>query len=231
MRKGNIKYKQNMVSIMGDSISTYSGYNPRGYRVYYTFWPRTVNHMKSVHDTWWWIVLKQINATLCVNGSFSGSLVSGGDFPAAESKERIEVLRKKSVMPDIIMVYMGLNDVACAVDIQRFAESYSCMLEGLKKMYPEARILCGTLMKTYVKNKQDWRFPDINHGLSFDSYNDAIRKVCNNEGVYIVDNVRTGIFYETLDTVHPTAKGHAEIASAWNMCLMNSELGHIFQRK
>lgn len=210
---------QTLASIMGDSISTYSGYNPKGYEVYYEFFAQHANRMRSVHDTWWSIVLKEQKAKLCVNGSYSGSLVSGEIFPAAESEERIEALHKNGVFPDVIMVYIGFNDFGCAINITKFSDAYSHMLDQLKSSYPDAKIVCGTLIRTYLRDKPEWTFPEINRGVRLDDYNDAIRSACAGQGVYLADTTDQEVRYETLDGTHPTRKGHSEIAMAWNACL------------
>ena len=63
------KYK---VSILGDSISTYIGYNPRGYAVYYKDDKAYDNEINSVNDTWWKQVIDGLGGELCVNNSYSG---------------------------------------------------------------------------------------------------------------------------------------------------------------
>ena len=207
------------VSIMGDSISTYTGYNPRGYEVFYEYYEQQENGMRSVQDTWWSIVLEEQKAKLCVNGSYSGSLVSGEIFPAAESTERIEALHKDVVLPDVIMVYIGFNDFGYGVSISKFSDAYSHMLDQLKSRYPDAKIVCGTIIRTYLRDKPEWTFPEINRGVRLDDYNDAIRSACAGQGVYLADTTEQEVRYETLDGTHPTRKGHAEIAMAWNACL------------
>lgn len=42
-----------LVSILGDSISTYEGYNPAGYAAFYEKATREWNGLSSVYDTWW----------------------------------------------------------------------------------------------------------------------------------------------------------------------------------
>lgn len=203
------------VSILGDSISTYSGYNPKGYAVYYDKHACKANNLETVDDTWWSIVLKELGAELCVNGSYSGSTVSGEDFPAAESSERIEVLHYGDIMPDVILIYIGFNDFALAVDMDEFKNAYEHMLEQLKQKYPESRIICATLMPTYIRNYPLWKFPEYNNGVRMDDYNEAIRSACRKQEVILADLADTGISYETIDVAHPTYKGHAEIAGAW----------------
>ena len=100
------KYK---VSILGDSISTYIGYNPRGYAVYYKEDKAYDNEINSVDDTWWKQVIDGLGGELCVNNSYSGSLVTGAFAPSACSAERCASLHDETV-PDIILIYMGTND-------------------------------------------------------------------------------------------------------------------------
>ena len=42
-----------LVSILGDSISTFEGYNPLGYSVFYDQEMQNKNGLKTVYDTWW----------------------------------------------------------------------------------------------------------------------------------------------------------------------------------
>ena len=74
-----------MVSIVGDSVSTFEGYNPQGYAVFYDREMQVRNELNSVYDTWWAKVNQALHAFLCVNNSYSGSKVSGKVFPAGES--------------------------------------------------------------------------------------------------------------------------------------------------
>ena len=41
------------VSILGDSISTFKGYNPPGYFVYYDEITQEQNKLRNVYGTWW----------------------------------------------------------------------------------------------------------------------------------------------------------------------------------
>lgn len=74
MMENEPKYK---ISIVGDSISTYEGFNPYGYPVYYKDDRAYDNEISSVDDTWWKQVIDAVDGELCVNNSFSGSLVAG----------------------------------------------------------------------------------------------------------------------------------------------------------
>lgn len=221
-----------LVSILGDSISTYSGYNPRGYAVYYDEDMKMRNGLQSVYDTWWAKVNQKLNAYLCVNNSYSGSRVSGEEFPAGCCMERIANLRTSEYTPDLILIYMGFNDFGYGVPISCdplsnegrtsllcFEDAYHQMLTGLRYFYPNTKIVCATLMKTKLKYNRQWNFPDRLGGISIDEYNEAIRRAAFNCHIDLADLAKHDMRYETLDGTHPTIKGHQTIADEWIACL------------
>lgn len=98
------------VSILGDSISTYEGFQLPGYAVFYQDYYRQVNELMSVYDIWWAKVNQYLRAYICVNNAYSGSKVTGTAFPCACSEQRTAVLHTVSDRPDMILIYMGFND-------------------------------------------------------------------------------------------------------------------------
>lgn len=221
-----------LVSILGDSLSTFEGYNPEGYAVYYDKDIQKKNNMNSVYDTWWAKVNQALQAFLCVNNSYSGSRVSGKVFPSGQSEERICNLRTKEYTPDYILVYLGYNDFGNGIQIRKttrqnllreeadtFLDAYDNMIKTIKAYYPDTIIICGTLMRTILKNDDYWIFPEYFKGVPLDEYNDVIRKVARKYHCYLADVADMGIRYETLDGSHGTSAGHATIANAWIQCL------------
>ena len=97
------------VSILGDSISTLKGSIPSGWRCYYES-EHYIDCINTPQDTWWGIVSHVLNGTVLANSSFSGSTVEGWGFPAGSSDNRIKALSTLTKTPDIIFVYMGIND-------------------------------------------------------------------------------------------------------------------------
>lgn len=217
------------VSIFGDSISTYRDMNPKDYLVYYNTSICMRNSLMRAEDTWWGRVLDEFGYDLLINASYSGSKVSGDNFPAANSYERINALHNE-IFPEMILIYLGYNDYGFCVplgsetsipDTAFFYSSYTLMLRRLKGIYPAAKIVCGTLMRNYIFYR-----PDISEklctnrgGIPIKEYNNCIRTVCNNEGVMIADLYDTGIKCDTLDGSHGTLRGHEEMGSAWIKCL------------
>lgn len=212
------------VSIMGDSISTYEGFNPPDYAVYYNKTNCQKNGLNSVYDTWWAKVNQFLKAYLCVNNSYSGSRVAGLGVSAGCSTHRTSTLHNNSSSPDIILVYLGINDFANGVILQGkdytcFEQAYDTMLSQLKSHYPRAWIVCGTLMQGRVKANPSWCFPSRNHAFFLEEYNDTIRRVCKKQQCVLADLAALNKKYETLDGAHPTAYGHTEIAQCWISCL------------
>ncbi|MDO5133355.1 MAG: SGNH/GDSL hydrolase family protein [Eubacteriales bacterium] len=219
------------ISILGDSISTFAGVNPQGYSVYYDKDLQLRNGLNSVDDTWWAKVIHRMQGRLCVNDSYSGSRVTGEGFPAGASEKRIRNLRTEQHDPDIILIFMGLNDFAGGVELISslddfgFEDSYDFMLKTVKTIYPSADIVCGTLMRTVLRGRSVWQFPEYSAGAGFEQYNNSIRWVTQENQCYLADLCREDARYETLDGFHPTARGHAAIAGRWIECL--GELGFL----
>ncbi len=58
-------------SILGDSISTLAGYNPKGYKVFYADENCEKSGVKEMQDTWWGKVIDFFGGELLVNNSWS----------------------------------------------------------------------------------------------------------------------------------------------------------------
>lgn len=225
-------------SILGDSISTYYGYNPDGFSVFYDVPCCQRNGLQTVNDTWWMQVINHYNGILGINNSYSGSRVSGKTFPSANQENRLLYLKSENeTSPDYILIYLGFNDFGAGVHINPnrmsfhktvdyFGKAYNVFLQRLKKLFPESVIICGTLMRTYIGSKSEWVFPDYHNGHTpFDRYNDVIADTCRRNAVCLADLSKLSIKYETQDGSHPTVTGHKEIAGAWILSL--DELGVI----
>ena len=217
----NMHYR---ISIVGDSISTYEGYNPNGYLVYYKDDIAYDNKIESIDDTWWKQVIDGIGGELCINNSYSGSLVSGEFDSSACSNVRCSALHRE-FNPDIILIYIGDNDREYNIKIgfnkpknkMMFYGAYRTMLQQLKKNYPSAKIICGTLLMGKLKDS----YNNNNDKFSIKApwYNYAIRLATKEEGCLLADIASYNERYETLDYCHPTREGHKHIAKLWLKCL------------
>ncbi len=130
-KKSNKYYKKHF-SILGDSISTLAGCNPKGYKVFYADENCEKSAVKEMQDTWWGKVIDFFGGELLVNNSWSGSRVtklpnkyyfSDNLFPSGCSNERTGGLHINGVKPDVIIVYLGTNDWANGIPTLEYWEN------------------------------------------------------------------------------------------------------------
>lgn len=230
------------LSILGDSISTFKGWIPEGNLVFY---PEN-GAVKDVAQTWWKIVLDELGLTLCANGSSSGSASFGYSQEADPmygcSDHRISQLAgADGEAPDIIIVYMGTNDVLMSAAIGdndglqavgeglvgSLSDGYTMILDKIKRRYPQAQVYCCTLLPV-----GDWGtteaqpfVPFVNgQNVTSEAYSERIRLIAGNRGLPIIDLEKCGITIDnmaemTADGVHPTAEGMRLIADTVKKCL------------
>lgn len=99
-----------LISFVGDSISTFEGCNPTGYRVFYEGERRTKSGVTTADKAWWSHVARHFGARVLANASFSGSTVEGPAFPCGTSERRIADIAPEGTSPDDIVVFFGIND-------------------------------------------------------------------------------------------------------------------------
>lgn len=226
------KYFGKQFSILGDSISTLEGYNPRGYNLFYTGETCDRTGVHDMMDTWWGKVIDYVGGELLVNNSWSGSRVTKLPdretlFPSGCSDERTGGLHIGSVMPDVIIVYLGTNDWAQGVNSgnfdtfllndkyeERFDAAYESMLHKLCTNYPNAEIWCCTLNSTYMPSKPAFVFPHSYAGTHIEKFNEVIRTVCQKQkNTKLIDLYSSNVPYASIDGSHPTAEGMGTLAS------------------
>ncbi len=160
-----------IVSILGDSVSTY--YDPD---IRYTPYTHRANSyyaedIMSVNETWWYRLIEDNDWKLGVNESIGGTRVtytkgfSVGAYRDSEidmgkdvnnymaSDARIESLGENGT-PDYIFIFGGLNDILGQANVigeykdikegkvDTFVSAYNTMLTKIEDKYPEAEIIC-----------------------------------------------------------------------------------------
>ena len=229
MQKNLLKYSGKNISVLGDSVSSLEGYNPEGYPAFFSADNCEQYNIYKPADTWWGEVIEKLDAKLLKNDSWSGSLVSAQItqaqvFPSSSSDERTSHLHKNDEKPDLILIYMGINDyiLGTAVDgvlrqVERynyryFSFAYNKMLEKLKINYPNSEIFCITLNPTRVKDNESFSFPLEYLNNSLESFNNAIKKSASRNNCRVIDTFKYNETIETLDTAHPTREGMHTLA-------------------
>ncbi|MBQ3074476.1 MAG: SGNH/GDSL hydrolase family protein [Clostridia bacterium] len=200
--------KGKKVSFIGDSISTYEGYsNNVAYNatigenaVYYKGNNRGFT---DVNETWWMQVVNSTGMELLVNNSWSGDRVT------KRGVERAKQLHNTAgEKPDVIVVYLGINDFRNGVTESTFESTYDQMIGGMKEAYPEADVYLCTLV--YTSNLSN---PTI-RPKNVEKFNAAISRLAEKYQASVVDLYNgTGITWKNVQehmadgSLHPNYKG------------------------
>lgn len=224
------------LSIFGDSISTYDGYIPTGFNVFYPL----SGELTDVSQTWWMQLIDDTGMELCANNSSSGSTCVGDSLSIDNPQYGCSGLRtsllngEQGRMPDVIIIYMGTNDLFEGIPlgdndgtrlveegvIENFSDAYSLILDKLVSDYPIATVYCCTLPPI-----GDWGITQpfvtfTNHlGLTSEDYSERIRVIAGNKGVSVIELSDCGIKIDNMaemteDGVHFNIKGMECIAQA-----------------
>lgn len=234
------KYYGKQFSILGDSISTLTGYNPKGYKVFYDDENCEKSSVKEMNDTWWGKVIDFFGGELLVNNSWSGSRVTrlhNNDtlFPSGCSNKRTGSLHINSVKPDVIIIYLGTNDWANGIPTleywknsgdyenwlgtmllpneECFDVAYDQMLTKLRANYPNAEIWCCTLNTTFMSSNPSFNFPYKYGGTHIEEYNQIIKDTADINNCKIIDLYSYRIPYDSIDGSHPNADGMNTLAT------------------
>ena len=192
------------VSVYGDSISTFVGYSPSEYPVYY---PQ--HDVTSVSDTWWYSAITKAGMQYCGNASYSGGVVLGTTEQSGTNATRIKKLSQNGVDPDIVLIFMGINDVTNVGENKAsFKLQYLTMINNIKKQYPNVDILICTLIASTLGSESAY--------LLNSEYNAAIRELASENDLMLaeLDLVITPDNKDTYmaNAKHPNKAGMAVIA-------------------
>lgn len=143
------------VGVIGDSISSFSGIIPNGYKAYY---PKSDCDVDKWTKTYWGILINEYwNAELDVNCSWSGGCVAPGVSGKTEGSDFVTRCTD-FVNPDVILLFGGTNDAISSNGVAlgdysydlpfgslntncRFRDSYIAVIKAIQANYPEAKII------------------------------------------------------------------------------------------
>ena len=199
------------VMIFGDSYSTYKGYIPEGYDVYYSGNRTSPPDVSDVSKTWWDMVIKESGSELVQNNSWSGSTICYTGYGYRDrSKSSSFIYRFNKLYEegffeenkvDTVFVFGATNDHWCMAPVGQLQYSdwthdslffvlpaVCCFLNSLKEKLPDARVV-------FI----------LNTGLRKD-IREGIIKACEYFGVELA-------VLEDVDKQngHPTEKGMEDI--------------------
>ena len=168
------------VSVMGDSYSTFKGYIPANYAIFY---PHPNCDVKEVEQMWWSLFIKAKGYQLEKNDSWSGSTICGTGYGGQDASHNNFISRVDSLgNPDIILLFGGTNDAWANSpvgeyqyadwtkdDCMKFRPALACLLDKLQKRYPKATI--------YSLLNSELREP----------INESMREVCKHYNVQLIE--------------------------------------------
>ena len=201
--------KGKRLSILGDSISTYMGYSNDGAANVSTTYNKVFYKAPfPLEKTYWMKIITDFNMTLCVNNSWSGGNLSGKDDETSGLNRAKNLATDHGEAPDLIIVFMGINDLGRNIPTEVFANDYEETLKIINKNYPKASICSVNIpdKDIYLKNRAS-------------RFNEAIKTAVNKMGKnsFIADlfgSRLNGDFYynNTIDGLHPDEDGMRIIA-------------------
>ena len=213
------------VSILGDSISTFTGTMPADYNIYY---PES-GDIPNAGQTWWGQLLTNTGMVLCRNASSANTDVTGnslaldGSAPGCSIRRVMDLRGTDGSSPDVIIIYMGINDFARSRtlgsfrspgvqtegEVMVFTDAYELMLQKIKALYPAASIYCCSLLERCDVNGYSGA-PAVNlNGDTVADFNTQIKAIAKAYGASVIDFYNCGINYTnldlfTVDGIHPT---------------------------
>lgn len=203
--------KGKKLSVLGDSISTYRGVSndaSANKTLFYNPWFHWYSGQFSVDKTYWKRVIDKFGLELCINNSWSGGNLSGMDNPDSGVNRAKNLARDDGEMPDIVIVFMGINDLGRNVSSQIFQADYQRTLEIIKKDYNDPYVCCVNLPdRDALMKKRTAIFNEI--------ISNSVEKM--GEKFFVADlfnsRLNNDFYYDnTVDGIHPDEDGMKIIA-------------------
>ena len=201
--------KGKRLSILGDSISTYKGIsNDQSINHTLFYNPCFYSDGFPLEKTYWMQLIDRFGMTLCVNNSWSGGNLSGKDDESSGLNRARQLSRDSGENPDLIILFMGMNDLGRGIDPIVFTSDYEKTLLTLKDCFPNAVVCCVNLPDRDIYLKP--RAEIFNQAIE-----DAVKKM--GDCFFIADLYRSRLnndFYymNTRDGLHPDEDGMRIIA-------------------
>ncbi|MCH3917517.1 MAG: SGNH/GDSL hydrolase family protein [Spirochaetia bacterium] len=195
-----------ILSILGDSISTYDNFIPAGNASVYPFFD-----VDSPSKTWWGLLLEQTGLQLGCNDSYSGARITKSVPWFPEWSSFISSRRQNNIKgADLLIVLGGTNDFGTQYllpTLDEFTEAYASLVNSIVTGNPNTKCcFCTPLQRT------DIDLYTANHkGFSLADLQQSIRNVIATDSrAYLLDIGRHTITKDMSclgDGLHPNAKG------------------------
>ncbi len=206
-------YKGKKISILGDSISTFKGVTVDDPNTFYGHVMCQKGGFSGVADTWWMRVIAGLGGVVERVNAYSGSCVTDGYGlgRGACTEERTGALGS----PDVILIFMGANDMGFGVPAEKFKAAYARMLSRLGSRYPQAEIWCATLINGRKVLDSEPYFMGEDPATPLEPFSSIVRDCAAQAGARVADLAAADILYDAIDGCHPTAGGMEQLAGLW----------------
>ena len=202
--------KGKRISILGDSISTYRGVSNDKYAnktLYYNYYFPGYADEFPLERTYWMRVINSLGLELCVNNSWSGANLSGDNDSSGVMRAK-NLARDDGTKPDIVILFMGMNDLGREVKPSVFEDCYRKTLEIIKTEYNSPFVCCVNMPNRHILVKEETMV-----------YNEIIERAVSDMGerFFVADLFSSRLnnddyFKNTLDGLHPDEDGMKIIA-------------------
>ena len=200
-KKGTNNYAGKSFSIIGDSISTYQDFVPKGYK---TFYPYPTADVNDVNQTWWMQAINKVGGSLFINNSYSGSCVAAGGSSSSNNPTRLKELIASNQYSDVIIIFMGSNDCndRSGVTASNFETQYREMLDKLNELCSGAELILCTLPKSnlYSAARQT-------------EFNGIINNIAKDYSLNVITLDKVDLVPHLIDSAHPGTSGMTALAN------------------
>lgn len=168
-----------------------------------------------MNETWWKQIANKTGMNVLVNNSYSGDKVTGYGQTRCEQLHD-DTGDNAETNPDVIAVYLGINDFDANVANDTFASSYDTMISKIVAKYDSADVYLLTLLPNKVRQDSEKLL----------AYNAAIRAAAEKYGCTVVDlYADSGVTADNVasytnasDCLHPNMAGMDKMTECfWNV--------------
>lgn len=206
------------IMIFGDSYSTFAGYVPKDYAVYYSNAEKAETDVRHVEETWWHSLCTEMGWNLILNNSWSGTTIGNTGYDGDCSKTSSFIYRLEKLVAegffetheiDTVFVFGGTNDSWSNAplgeikfcdhteeDLRSVCPAIAYFIGKIKAVLPEANLI--SIINTNLKPEigEAIKAASAYHGTEYIALS-RIDKLCG----------------------HPTVKGMAAIREQIKACL------------
>lgn len=182
---------------MGDSISTYTGYSNDATNTNSNIGSNAICYtgtnlgVTSVNQTWWKQTADLSGMNILVNNSYSGDKVTSlGTTRCTELHDNTGA--NAGTNPDIIAVYLGINDFDGSITYENFASAYDTMIQKIVNKYNSSRDTATSTDTTATTTADIYLLNLLPNGVKIDNtrlanFNKVISDTATKYGCTLVD--------------------------------------------